>query len=60
MQIFFECTNELLFNRNFDDYPHIKAWFDKMAALTEIKEVQEKWFAMVEHIKAMFADKEKA
>jgi len=29
--------------RNFDEYPKIKAWFEKVGAIKEIKEIQVEW-----------------
>lgn len=45
LQIFFESTDEILMKRNFDDYPLIKRWFEKMNQIKEVKIIMDEWTA---------------
>jgi glutathione S-transferase len=43
LQIFFEATDEILQGRNFDEFPKIKAWFEKMQTVPEVKKIHDEW-----------------
>ena len=51
IQIYYATTFENLWDRNFDAYPHTKAWIQKMYEVKEIKEISDKFNAFTEEFK---------
>lgn len=43
LQIFFEATDEIITGHNFDSYPHVKAWYEKVQNVPEVKAIHDKW-----------------
>ena len=57
LQIYYTCTLEFYWERNFDAYPKIDAWMKKMYEIKEVKEIQDQYTEFITKEKAALKEK---
>lgn len=52
IQVYYQCTSEFFWERDFKAYPHIDAWMKKMMEVKEVKEIMDGFMAFVNAMNA--------